>query len=366
MAPTQFSGPTPDQLDKYKSKIGHQHARIEQLKNRYETLFHARKNSSALINALKLKQDLTERDKSLQQQGTEYVQNLEAQMNKILSELKAIAQKQRASDDDYITFPIYGENDTPDFIALNSLPSFDPSQEVPTLYHIWQLITEFSQSMNLSEKGFRTVLVAKLKGKALTTYLMTKDKPIKDIIILLKDQFGSFPTKETLEQDYNNFSREHDESIKGAISRFHFIIKNLYKDLSHEEIESITNRETLLMIKRIVKPEILTTLEREISRAREIGSPLEYDAMLQIAHNEELLLAKQTKPNKFRNTAMAINSIQKNDTEEQDETNDTFDNPYTCDDDDHDNDDDDHDNDDDDNDYEDDGETHTFNNHIFF
>ena len=50
MAPTQFSGPTPDQLDKYKSKIGHQHARIEQLKNRYETLFHARKNSSALIN----------------------------------------------------------------------------------------------------------------------------------------------------------------------------------------------------------------------------------------------------------------------------------------------------------------------------
>ena len=218
--------------------------------------------------------------------------------------------------------------------------------------------------MNLSEKGFRTVLVAKLKGKALTTYLMTKDKPIKDIIILLKDQFGSFPTKETLEQDYNNFSREHDESIKGAISRFHFIIKNLYKDLSHEEIESITNRETLLMIKRIVKPEILTTLEREISRAREIGSPLEYDAMLEIAHNEELLLRKQLKKtaNKYGRNTMVINSIQHDDNEEQDETsNDIFDDHDASNDDD-----DDDDDDEDDNDYEDDGETHTFNNHIIF
>ena len=352
MASTKFSGPTPDQLEHYKSKIGHQHARIEQLKNKYETLFHARKNSSALINALKLKQEQTEKDKNLQTQGTEYVQTLENQMNKILSELKSIQLKQRASDNDYITFPIYGENDTPDFIALNSLPSFDPGKEEPTLYHIWQLLIEFCTSMNLSEKGFKTCLIAKLKGKALTSYLMTKE-----IIILLKDQFGSFPTKETLEQDLLNFSRENDESIKGAISRFHFIIKNLYKDLNPEEIKQILNRETLLMIKRIVKPEILTILEREISRAREIGSPLEYDAMLEIAHNEELLLRKQLKKtaNKYGRNTMVINSIQHDDNEEQDETsNDIFD------------DDDDDDDDEDDNDYEDDGETHTFNNHIIF
>ena len=356
MAPTQFSGPTPDQLDKYKSKIGHQHARIEQLKNKYETLFHSRKNSRALINALKLKSDQTVADKSLQEQGAEFVQDLEAQMNKILSELKSIRLKQRASDNDYITLPIYGENDTVDFIALNSLPSFDPRDKEPTLYHIWQLLIEFAQNMNLSEKGFKTCLIAKLKGKALTTYLMMKDQSIKDIIILLKDQFGSFPTKETLEQDLLNFSREKDESIKGAISRFHFIIKNLYKDLSNEELENILNRETLLTIKRIVKPEILTILEREISRAREIGSPLEHDVILQLVHNEELLLRKQqkTEANRYDRNTMVINSIRQDEVAEQDETNNDIFDPYAS------NDDDDNDND---NDYEDDGETH-INNHI--
>ena len=288
-----YKGITPNKLDKYTSLIEHHHARIEQLKAMYETIHYARSNSLEIQDILKNKDPQTEFEKTKLKQKANEITELEKKMDKIVIELESIRRKQKSgNDDDYISLPTYGTTDTPDFTALKSLPAFDPDKKDPSLYDIWQLIVEFVQNCNLSEKGLRTILTSKLKGRALSTYLRIKSKSIKEIIILLKEEYGSFPTKELLEFEKDNFNRKENESIKGAMSRHDYITRQLYKDLPDDEISEIITRDGKIMLKRIVRPEILSELQREINRASDIGAPLTYEAMLEKAHFEEKLFIK--------------------------------------------------------------------------
>merc|ERR1711974_146116 len=77
-----------------------------------------------------------------------------------------------------------------------------------------------------------------------------------------------------------------------GMTRYEYITRQLYKDLPEEEITEIIDRDAKIMLKRIVKPEILSELQREINRASDIGVPLTYEAMLEKAHFEEQLLTK--------------------------------------------------------------------------
>ena len=326
---TAYKGVTPKQLDKYRSGIAHHHARIEQLKGSYMTLHYARYNTIQQQNLLKSKENQTENEKTQYKQNINDMTELEKQMDKIFIELENIKQKQNSSDDDYITLPKYGTIDTPDFIALNTLPAFDPDKKEPTLYNIWQLIVEFVQNCNLSEKGLRTTLTAKLKGTALSTYLRIKSKPIKEIIILLKEEYGSFPTKESLEQEKDNFKRHENESIRGAMSRHEYIIRQLYKHLPENEITEIITRDGRITLKSIVRPEIFTILQRETNRASDIGSPMSFKSLIEKADFEEKLFIKEkektsktTTPNiadKTSTSQATVNTLQHNDYEEEDE-----------------------------------------------
>ena len=101
----------------------------------------------------------------------------------------------------------------------------------------------YVENFNLSEKALRTILQFKLQGKALSMFLRLNSKPIKKIITLLNEEYGSFPTRETLEYEKENFDRKENESIRGAMSRFEDITKKLHKDLPGNEITEITHRE---------------------------------------------------------------------------------------------------------------------------
>ena len=288
-----YKGITPDKLNKYSSRIDHYHSKIEESKQKFETLDFARTNTIQLQKILKSKDPPSDAEKTQIKQNSDYISHLEQKMDKILLDLESINKKQKSSNDDYITIPVYGPNDTPDFIAIRSLPAFDPDKGNQTLYDVWQIIVAHVEDCNLSEKALRTILQFKLQGKALSMYLIIKSKPIKKIITLLNEEYGSFPTRETLEYEKENFERKENESIYGAMTRFEDITKKLYKDLPENELTEITHREAKNVLKRIVKPpEVLSELQREINRASDIGAPLTYEAMLEIAHFEEKLHAK--------------------------------------------------------------------------
>ena len=285
--------PKPEKLKDYKSKIDHQHARIEQLKAKYETMYYAHLNSRQIQTNMDIKKEKTTKELTQANKIQECIHDLEAEMKQIILELKSIKQKQCKLDEDFIAVPTYGTNDTPDFIALNSLPSFDPDEPNTNLFEVWQLIKEFAQSFNLSEKGIKTCLAAKLKGEALKTYLRLRTYSIRKILRILKDNFGSFPSIAQYEEEYNNFRRKSNEPITSAMSRFKHILMNLCRDEPKQFRHQTLAREGTRMLKMIAMPEALSMLEREEKKSDSTGTTMTFRAKLKLIQEEERILKKQ-------------------------------------------------------------------------
>ena len=285
--------PKPEELEKYHSKIDHQHARIEQIKGTYESMYHARTNTLQIQTDYNLKKEKNSDEMTQAKRLETCILDLETRMRQILTELKTIKQKQCKLDEDFIAVPSYGTNDTPDFIALNSIPCFDPDEPSNNLFEVWQLIREFAQSFNLSEKGIKTCLAAKLKGEALKTYLRLRTNSIRKILRLLKENYGSFPSIAQYEEEYNNFRRKSNEPITSAMSRFKHILMNLCRDEPKQFRHQTLAREGTRMLKMIAMPEALSMLEREEKKSDNTGTTMTFRAKLKLIQEEERILKKQ-------------------------------------------------------------------------
>ena len=285
--------PKPEELKKYHSKIDHQHARIEQIKGTYESMYHARTNTLQIQTDYNLKKEKNSDEMTQAKRLETCILDLETRMRQILTELKTIKQKQCKLDEDFIAVPTYGTNDTPDFIALNSIPCFDPDEPSNNLFEVWQLIKEFAQSFNLSEKGIKTCLATKLKGEALKTYLRLRTNSIRKILRLLKENYGSFPSIAQYEEEYKNFSRKSNEPITSAMSRFKHILMNLCRDEPKQVRQQTLEREGTRMLKNIAMPEALSTLEREENKSRNTGAMMRYKNKLKLIQAEERILEKE-------------------------------------------------------------------------
>ena len=169
-----------------------------------------------------------------------------------------------------------------------------------TLYQYWCKLIEFVSAQNISEKGAKDILASTLYRAPYDVYLINKDQPIKEIILQLKERFGSFPTQADYEDQLINFQREIKEPITIAMNRFEFIIRNYYR--GDPELHKILELRCRNEVKYIARPHAQEALARK--EAEEGNRPFTYQRRLKIIKEEEEIMERSK-----RVTDIPINQI---------------------------------------------------------
>ena len=308
----------PEELEKFKSPVTNETTDIDRLKDKYKNYFYIRNltlNSLEQIN----KKEQSEANKKCLQRTMAQLLNLETDLIDIWNKLEDIRKKQSLMDDDIINVPQFGTNTKIDFTGVQGLLAYDPTQATPTLYQVWESICEFTKNCSLTEKSMKTILSQKLKHEALDIYMLYKDYPVHKIIKFLKDRFGSFPTLETFEAEYDAFKRGPGESITTAMARYERILRQLHRQQTPEEIKQIIERDCKSMVKKIALPEAKAQLDREEMKAKTNGRIFSYkDRLNKILLEEQLLFRQkrgipsvnlaQIKPD-IENLTLALNTL---------------------------------------------------------
>ena len=285
----QFNFPEPDQLRmKYLSKQVPSTGRLEDLIYRYEAAFRQRRTLKLLQRANDPCPDGTnETCNEVNQQLT----MIEGEMTEILRRMAQTYQNIEKNDKEaYIEMPHFGKNENIDMKAIDALPKFNPNKDDITLSQFWLKMVQYINVTGLTEEKAKLILLYSLQGEAFDAYLINKDQPIKEIMARLQDRFGGFPTPAEFEEQMNTFRRQNNESIKSAMNRYEYIVRQLYKNES--DVDKIKERKCKEMLLKIAYPEAREVLERAQQRSSEID--FNYRDRLRIISREEEIIDKRT------------------------------------------------------------------------
>jgi len=196
-------------------------------------------------------------------------------------------------DDDDVPMPTFSQSDQvkewyilPRFDNISIGHKQEDNNEVyycATLYQYWRKIIEFVSAQGISEKGMKTILGMTLFKEPQDVYIRNAQQPVKEIILQLKERFGSFPTQADYEDQLASFKREIEEPISIAMNRFEFIIRRIYKRES--DLHKIVELRCRNKVKEIAKSHAQEILARK--EAEEGNRPFTYQRRLQIIKDEE-------------------------------------------------------------------------------
>ena len=281
--------PEPDELRKeHVPNDGVEYGKLNDLINRYEATFIARRNIYMLVLSVRNK----EGDGQFYSTGIDHLKETNEELIKLYRKIQGFAKKlETAHEDSYIEMPNFGSTDLVDMKVLQSLPKYDPARNDITLHQFWLKITQFINLSKTSEEATKCILIYLLEGSALDTFEMNKEKSIKEIIKMLNENFGGMPTKMEYEEQMNKFSRRPDESIRSAMNRFEYIIKKLY--MNEKDMEQIVEMRCKETVKQIAGFEAKERLERAEMEARANGAELNFKDRLNIIAMEEDIIAKR-------------------------------------------------------------------------
>ena len=266
--------------------------KIDMLINRYQIHF---ENANSMTMLAKI-----HRDKPFFPQIQEAIIENQKSMTEVLDEIKDLSKKAlKLEEDDYITAPRFGEEDKIDMKVINTLPTFHPKDTFTTLHHFWQKISQFVETFGLTETATKLILQFRLQGEALDIFEMNKERPVREIILSLRDSFGGFPTKTDFEDQMNKFKRGKTETIKSAMNRYEYIITQIYHD--QQDLAQIKERKCKDMVKKIAMAEAWEHLVRAEETSN--GVDFTYQDRLRILSREEDIIMKRYHP--------AINSLER-------------------------------------------------------
>ena len=231
------------------------------------------------------------------EETVEEIKNLNAEIKDSYRKIQRLYKAAIKDDpDDDIQLPTFGHSDKLEIVKFpkfdNTTTSDNESLEegyyCANLYQYWCKISQYVSAQGISERGTKLILALSLDREPLDIFLRNKDKPVKEIILQLKERYGSFPTPAEYEDILASFRRENGEPITVAMNRFEFIIRNVYKgDSELEKIVEIRCRNT---VKEIARPHALEVLAR---REAEAGNrPFTYQQRLKIIKEEEKIIER--------------------------------------------------------------------------
>ena len=266
--------------------------KIEMLINRYQILFDTVNCMTTLAQSNK--------DKPFFPQIQEMISDNQNSMAEVLDEIEDLFKKSpRLEEDNYITVPKFGEEDKIDMKVIDTLPTFDPKDIFITLHQFWQKISQYVETFGLTEKATKMILQFRLQGEAYEVFEMNQERPIREIVLSLRDNFGGFPTKTDFEEQMNVFRRGKMETIKSAMNRYEYIINQIYHDA--QDLAQIKEIKCKEMVKKIAMAEALEHLLRTEDTSK--GVDISYQDCLKFLSREEDIIKKRYHP--------AINSLER-------------------------------------------------------
>ena len=270
--------------------------KLNDLVNRYEATYLARRNIYMMVLSIK-KQAGDEQSYST---GIDHLKETNEELIRLYRRIQSLSTKlEKVQDDDYIEMPNFGTMDKVDMKALQALPKYDPEKKDITLHQFWMKITQFINITKTSEEATKYILIYLLEGPALDTFEMNKEKPIKEIIKQLKENFGGMPTKLEYEEQMLHFFRGPKESIKSAMNRFEYIVKKLYQN--EKDTKQIVEMKCKETVKKIACQEAKERLDRAEMEAKANGTELTYEERLKIISMEEDIIEKRVSANPTAN-----------------------------------------------------------------
>ena len=173
----------------------------------------------------------------------------------------------------------------------NSSKLYSPqiNQGTVTLEEFWNKLSLFVESEGLSEAGTKKLFGLLMFGEPYRAYFDNKDKPIKDILQILIDRFGSVHTIADKLKALDNMSRGDGEKIQGVMNRCNILVdatKYLVPENEREMRQNVLMTQNLL---KLVKPKAKNAILMQRSSAARAGYNLSYKELLNIAIDAERL-----------------------------------------------------------------------------
>ena len=289
--------PEPSEIRaKYLSNEETEFGKLNDFVNRYEATYMARRNIYMMVVSMKKQPG----DEQFYSTGIDHLKETNEELVKLYRKIQTLSTKlENIQDDDYIEMPKFGTTDKVDMKALQALPKYDPERKDITLHQFWMKVAQFVNITQTSEEATKYILIYLLEGQALDTFEMNKEKPIKEIIKQLKENFGGMPTKLEYEEQMVHFSRGPKESIKSAMNRFEYIVKKLY--LNEKDSKQIVEMKCKETVKKIALHEAKERLDRAEMEAKANGTELTYEDRLKIISMEEDIIEKRNVSNQTAN-----------------------------------------------------------------
>ena len=171
----------------------------------------------------------------------------------------------------------------------NKLYSPQINQGAVTLEEFWNKLSLFVEAEGLSEAATKKLFGILMFGEPYRAFFDNKDKPIKDILQILIDRFGSVHTIADKLKALDNMSRGDGEKIQGVMNRCNILVdatKYIVPENEREMRQNVLMTQNLL---KLVKPKAKNAILMHRSSAARAGYNLSYKELLNIAIDAERL-----------------------------------------------------------------------------
>ena len=182
------------------------------------------------------------------------------------------------------------------------------------LYTLLTRLSETAIQQQLSHADVKTLLCHSLTGDALRLYRSMRYAPLGDIFKALESRFLPTHSVSQYSRDLHLFQREQGETIRSAMERCMFLIRESNLSCPPEQREGRMASMSASILLRIVSPAVAAWLHHQQDRALRKGEILTTEELIQLAEDSEAHPSFNGKP-------PLVTNVQVSNTEAKSETN---------------------------------------------
>ena len=136
---------------------------------------------------------------------------------------------------------------------------------------LWKALIRLGEDNNLSEEGYKSLLMCHLKGSYLETFLELEQEDLRVIIENLINIFDKNSNKFSFLTKIDSFKRDEGEDLSQTISRLGFLIQRANPTKSKAEIEIIKNHKATSILPTLVSSDVYKRIVQEETQKRHAG-----------------------------------------------------------------------------------------------
>ena len=216
------------------------------------------------------------------------LENQKVRLQKLEKQLRELVQRKSPYLLNEIKMPKFGQKDFFDHEKIKLFPIVTNDDDI-SIKALFEMISEWGQNENLSEKGFKHAIFSRLRGKRLKAWLDYKDQPLKEAItnlILLFDKHDS-PLKYAT--DIKNFRKLDGEDIQNSTQRLLLAINKHLEYVKDNHERQIIRKELLKdKLDKLLSPRAFREVFKMMEKKNQLGEDLSEKELLSAIYTENM------------------------------------------------------------------------------